>query len=58
MFGNCLNFSANFIHLDLSKHTQVVAELGTFGIFYFFSFKKKIFVIFYQVNLTGSGLFK
>ena len=32
------------------------AELGTFGIFSFFSLIKNDFLNFYQVNLTGSGL--
>ena len=34
------------------------AEMGTFGIFKICSITKMIFCIFYQVNLTGSGLFK
>ena len=34
------------------------SELGTIGIFVFFQQQKMIFCIFYQVNLTGSGLFK
>ena len=40
--------------LSIYRH----AELGTFGIFEFFQTQKLIFCIFYQVNLTGSGLFK
>ena len=34
------------------------AELGNFGIFFYFSPNKNDFLLFYQVNLTGSGLFK
>ena len=33
------------------------SELGTFGIFAFFEIIKLIFCLFYQVKLTGSGLF-
>ena len=31
---------------------------GAFGIFEFFQYQKMISCIFYQVNLTGSGIFK
>ena len=34
-----------------------VSELGTWGIFLLFQWQKMIFCIFYQINLTGRGLF-
>ena len=42
---------------EAGSYSDSAAELGTFGIFLFFQQYKMIFCIFYQVNLTGSGLF-
>ena len=43
----------------ITRSRFLTAELGTFGIFFIFSIiKNYFFCISYQVNLTGSGLFK
>ena len=47
-----------FVGLLLHSCAYLNAELGTLGFFFFFQQQKMIFCIFYQFNLTGSGLFK
>ena len=55
--GHRVSFSRRQTAVQASLSEQD-PELGTWGIFDFFNNKKIIFCLFYQVNLTGSGLLK
>ena len=45
-------------HTHTHRSCTLTDRAGHFRYFWIFSIKKIIFCIFYQVNLTGSGLFK